>query len=106
MPPRTDTTLAEDEAPPSEYTYSLRYEEGELRATMDPPLSKLEEGYSEWVFIPRRDDTFALGRRHRGELVEYGDWLSLEFVMEGGRAVGIEIRSPDDKLMESGRRIP
>ena len=106
--PAADTTLHEPEPdpPPSDVTFTIRHEDGELRAVMDPPLYKTEAGYSDWILLPRGGDWYRLGRLHQGELVEIMDFLSLQFDSGRDQARTFEVRLPNDALAGKGTRAP
>ena len=106
-PPPPDTTSGvESDPPPTNFTFTIRYEDGELRAVMDPPLSKTESGYTDWVLIPTRRNYYNLGRIDGGQLVEIFDFASLHFTIAGDRASGFEERMANDMLLASAKRIP
>jgi hypothetical protein len=102
-----DTTLAPDpDQPAANLTFTIRYENGELRGVMDPPFVKTETGYTDWVLIPTKGRYFYLGRFDAGQLVEIIDFASLRFNIAGDRATGYEYRMQNDQLIGSGKRIP
>ena len=106
--PPKDTTLHEPpgDKPPSEVTFTIRHEGGELRAVMDPPMYSSEPGYRDWLLLPRGAGMFRLGRLQQGELVEVMDFLTVEFGSGGGPAPGFEVRLPNDKVIGKGTRLP
>jgi hypothetical protein len=106
--PPKDSTLADDEELPArDVTLAIRYERGELRATMDPPMYKTEPGYRDWTLLPRGEGWYRLGRMYNGELVEVFDFMQLQFDLEaGGRAKGLELRATNDALVAKGTRLP
>lgn len=64
-PGPTDTTLTRPEAPAREVTLDVRYENGELRARMTPPLMRREAGnadHTDWLLAPQRPGYYVLGR--------------------------------------------
>jgi hypothetical protein len=105
MPAPPDTTSTE-EKPPTDVTFTIRQEGGELRAVMDPPMFKTEPGYTHWVLIPRKGGWYRLGRYDQNELVEIFDFFGVQFDATGDRAKGFEIRLPNDMLLGKGTRLP
>jgi hypothetical protein len=106
-PPSADTTSGmPPEVPPTDVTFTIRYEGGELRAIMDPPMFTSESGYRDWILLPSRGSWFTLGRIDGGELVEVVDFTSLRFDVANGTARGFEVRTPDDGLLARGKRVP
>jgi hypothetical protein len=106
--PPKDTSLHEppEEKPPTEVTFSIRHEGGELRAVMDPPMYASEPGYADWILLPRGAGMFRLGRIQQGELVEVMDFLTVEFDSASDRAGGFEVRLPNDKMIGKATRVP
>lgn len=106
-PPPADTALAPDpDPPPAHQVFTIRYEGGELRGVMDPPLVRTESGYTDWVLIPTRGSYYNLGRFDGGQLVEIFDFAPLRFAVEGGRVTGFEQRMNNDQLVSTGKRLP
>ena len=105
-PPEDPASKEEGETPPTDVTLTIRHEAGELRAVMDPPMWKFEPGYKDWIFLPKKGGLYVLGHFDGGELVEVMDYFSVQFVPEGGRASGFEIRLPSDILIGKGKRAP
>ncbi len=106
-PGAVDTTLvAEVEKPPTDVTFTIRHERGELRAVMDPPMFATESGYRDWILLPTKGSWYSLGRIDRGELVEVFDFASLRFDTAGGVASGFEYRSRGDDLIAKAKRVP
>lgn len=106
-PAATDTSVAPDpDPPPEKQIFTIRYENGELRGVMDPPLATSEPGYTDWVLIPAKGQYFYLGRFNDGQLVEIFDFASLRFNTENGKATGWEFRAQNDQLVASARRVP
>lgn len=102
-----DTTLvAPEEKPPTELTFTVRYEGNELRAVMDPPMYSTESGYRDWILIPSKSGWYKLGRFDGDELVEVVDWVALHFPEEGATAAGFEVRATNDMLVARGVRLP
>jgi hypothetical protein len=101
-----DTSAHAPEAPASDVTFTIRYEGGELRAIMDPPMFTRESGYRDWIVLPGKGTWFSLGRMDKGELVEIPDFVQMKFDIADGKATGFELRTPDDHLMAKARRIP
>ena len=95
-----------EEQPPDSMTFTVRYEQGELRAVMDPPMFSSESGYRDWILLPKGRGLYVLGRFDRGELVEAADYATLRFELAGARASGFEVRAPTDDLLARGRRLP
>jgi len=106
MPVDTTLTTAEPDLPPTDFTFTISHENGELRAVMDPPLYKTESGYTDWVLIPTRRNYYYLGRIDGGQLVEVLDFATLHFNVTGDHATGFEQRLPNDHLMTTGKRVP
>lgn len=103
----TDTTAASGaQPPPPEVTVHVRHENGELRATMDPPLFTEEPGYKEWVLLPGRGTWFTPARLLDGQLVELMDYFQFHFVVADGRASMMEVRLPNDRLIGKAPRLP
>jgi hypothetical protein len=105
FPGATDTTSTE-EKPPSDVTFTIRQEGGELRALMDPPMFTTEAGYTHWILIPRKGGWYHLGRYDQNELVEIFDFFGVQFDVAGDRAKSFEIRLPNDMLLGKGTRLP
>jgi hypothetical protein len=103
--PPTDSTSTE-EKPPTDVTFTIRQEGGELRALMDPPMFTTERGYTHWILIPRKGGWYHLGRFDQNELVEIFDFLGVQFDAAGDRAKGFEIRLPTDALIGKATRLP
>jgi hypothetical protein len=107
--PAADTSLTSnpDDAPVTDLTFTIRYENGELRGVMDPPIFKTESGYTNWVLIPAKGGKwFYLGRFDGGELVEIVDFAAMRFAFAGDRATGYEFRMANDQLIGTGKRLP
>jgi Protein of unknown function (DUF2911) len=106
-PPKDSTIADEDsEKPASDVTFTVRYEGGELRAVMDPPMFKTEPGYKEWILLPGKGDWFKIGRIQNAEMAEIFDFMQLQFDSDGSRAKGLEIRLTNDTLIGKGTRLP
>lgn len=106
-PTSTDTTLARPvETNATDVTLTVRHEGSELRAVMDPPMYRTEQGYRDWILVPRKGGWFNLGRFHEGELVEILPYFQLQFDPAGDRAQGFEIRLPNDQVFGKGTRSP
>jgi hypothetical protein len=106
-PPPPDTTLgADSDQPPTNFAFTIRYEDGELRAVMDPPMAKTESGYTDWVLIPTRRNYYYLGRIDGRQLVEIFDFATLRFTTSGDRVTGFEERMANDMLMATAKRVP
>lgn len=107
QPPPADTTLVADaDPPPTNFLFTIRYEDGELRAVMDPPMAKTESGYTDWVLIPTRRNYYYLGRIDGGQLVDIFDFATLRFTTSGERATGFEERAANDMLLATAKRVP
>ena len=104
--PADTTVIPESDTPPTNVTFTIRYEAGELRAVMDPPMAKTESGYTDWVLIPARGSYFYLGRMDGGQLVEIFDFATVRFTIAGDRATGFEERMQNDQLLGTGKRVP
>jgi Protein of unknown function (DUF2911) len=107
-PTSTDTTLAAAaETNATELTLTIRQQGNELRGEMTPPMYVTEEGYKDWIFLPKGSGGwFTLGRFYNGELVEVFDFMQVHFDGTGQRATGFEIRLPNDQLIGKGARTP
>lgn len=105
-PAPPDTSAHAPEAPATDVTFTIRYEGGELRAIMDPPMFTTESGYRDWIVLPTKGSWFSVGRMDNGELVEIPDFVRMKFDIADGKATGFELRTPDDHLMAKGRRLP
>jgi hypothetical protein len=87
--------------------FTVRQEGNELRGVMNPPMYLSEEGWGEWILIPRPGGSvFRLGRYLHGELVEVPTYFTVQFEDAGERAGTVEFRETDDRLMGRGRRVP
>ena len=90
---------------PMRNTFTVRYEGGELRAVMDPPLTSTMPGYADWLLVPGKKGAFHPGRLLNGQLMSIDrDW-SFRFDVEGGSARGFEVRSSSDELQATATRI-
>ena len=106
-PPKDSTIIEEEgEKPATDVTFTVRYEGGELRAVMDPPMFKTEPGYKDYMLLPGKGDWFKLGRLQNGEMAEVFDFMSIQFDPAGDRAKGFEVRMTNDTLMGQGTRVP
>ena len=94
------------EGPAKEVLFTVRHEENELRAVMDPPLFSTESGYTDWILLPGKSGWFKLGRFDGNELVEVTDFLALHFDADGDIAKGFEVRATNDALVAKGTRLP
>jgi hypothetical protein len=104
-PAHTDTTIMTEPAMKSvDATFTVRYVEGELRATLNPPGGGNPSG--EYMLIPKNGDLYRLGRIDRGELVEICDGCALQFTVGNGRSDSFELRGTDDGLLASGTARP
>jgi hypothetical protein len=104
-PVSTDTTLHRPiETNAREVTLTVRQQGNELRAVMDPPLYRTEEGYRDWIVLPTKGGWFKLGRINSGVLVEVFDYLQIQFDSAGDVAQGFEVRLPNDQLFGKGTR--
>jgi hypothetical protein len=104
-PPRPDTTVAAGESPATQVKFTIREEGSELRAVMDPPLFRTEEGYKDWILLPSRQGWFHPARMDTGEIVEISDEFQFQFDTAGERASGFEIRMINDALIGRGVRV-
>ena len=105
-PPGAAEAAHGEERPPAELILTIRYEGGELRGVMDPPLFTTESGYKEWVLVPVKGDWYYLARVDGGELVEVVDFAAAQFDASTGRATGFELRARNDMLIATGKRLP
>jgi hypothetical protein len=105
-PPTSDTTHPPQEVPPTDVTFTIRYEAGELRAVMDPPMFTTESGYKEWMLLPSKGSWYTLGRMDKGDLVEVFDVFAVTFDTTGRVANGFEVRTRGDDLVGKGKRLP
>lgn len=107
----SDTTQAKGDTTkqqaPMRNTFTVRHEGGELRATMDPPLSPMP-GFGDWLLVPAKGaDAYWTGRLLNGQVMSIDRDMTLRFDVADGRARGFEIRSgPEDKLMAKATRLP
>ena len=106
MVPPSESAAAAEERPAPEQTLTIRYESGELRAVMDPPLFTTESGYTHWMLLPSKGDWYYMGRIDGGELVEVMDIAAMQFSIAGDRATGFELRAKNDALLATGTRLP
>ena len=105
-PPSPGETQTEAEKPPTDVTFTIRHEQGELRAVMDPPMFTTEDGYRDWILLPSKGSWYTLGRIDRGDLVETFDFASLKFEVTGSNATGFELRTRGDDLVAKAKRLP
>lgn len=104
-PGSADTTLsAPGETPARHVVFTVRPQGNELRAVMDPPMYRTEEGYRDWIVIPKKAGWFHLGRIHEGEVIEVFDFFQIQFDAAGDVANSFEIRAPNDQLIGKGTR--
>lgn len=91
---------------PMRNSFTVRYEGGELRAVMDPPLSPLP-GFADWLLIPgKAADAYWTGRLLNGQVMGVDRDMTLRFDVADGKARGFEIRSgPSDQLMAKATRL-
>ena len=108
MPAPPGAEAEGEEGPTPDLTLTVRYEGGELRAVMDPPLFRTESGYTDWILVPGKGGAgwYKLGRFDAGELVELVDFVGVHFDPEGEHAKGFEVRATNDMLMARGTRLP
>jgi hypothetical protein len=100
-----DTTLREPiETIAREVRFTVRREGTELRGVMDPPMYSSEEGWQDWLLIPRGGHLFILGRTLNGVLVEVINPWILEFDPAGDRSPSFEVRTTADRLIGRGER--
>ena len=105
-PRAKDTTLsAPVEVSPTEVMFTIRQQGSELHGTMDPPMYKTEDGYTEWILVPGKGTWFHLGRIDKGEVVEVFDFMHVQFDAAGDRANGFEMRLPNDMLIAKAARV-
>jgi hypothetical protein len=64
-----------------------------------------EEGYRDWLLIPRGNGSFILGRLLNGELLEVINRWTYEFDLAGDRVASFEIRTTADRLIGKGNRL-
>jgi hypothetical protein len=107
-PVSTDTSLhAPTETNARQIRFTIRQQGNELRGEMDPPMYRTEDGYKDWVVLPKGNaGWFYLGRVHNGEIVEMFDFFQMHFDAAGGTARSFEIRAPNDQLIGKGTRLP
>lgn len=104
-PGSADTTLSKPgEMPARHVVFTVRPQGNELRAVMDPPMYRTEEGYRDWIVIPKKSGWFHLGRIHDGEVIEVFDFFQIQFDSGGDVANSFEIRAPNDQLIGKGTR--
>ena len=107
-PTAKDTTLsAPVETNATAMRFTIRQEGNELRAEMDPPMYVTEDGYRDWILLPKGSSGwFSLGRIQNGEIIEVVDFALLQFDRSGDRASRFEIRATNDQLLGTGTRLP
>jgi hypothetical protein len=103
-----DTTLmAPVETAATTVKFTIRQQGNELRGQMDPPMYVTEDGYKDWILLPKGNTGwFYLGRMDKGQLVEVFDFALVQFDRAGDRASGFELRATNDQLFGKGTRLP
>ena len=106
-PTSHDTTIsAPVETNATAMRFTIRQEGNQLRGEMDPPMYVTEDGYRDWILLPKSNGWFALGRMQNGEIIEVIDFALVQFDRSGDRAGGFEIRATNDQLLGTGTRVP
>jgi hypothetical protein len=107
-PTSKDTTLAAPvETNATNMRFTIRQQGDELRGEMDPPMYVTEDGYRDWILLPKgHTGWFSLGRMDKGEIIEVVDFVLIQFDQAGERARGFEIRATNDELLGKGTRVP
>ena len=103
-----DTTRAKGDTAkvPMRNTFTIRHEGGELRAVMDPPMSRTMPGFTDWLLVPAKDpDAYHTGRLLNGQVMSIDRGMTLRFDIADGRARGFEIRTTSDQLMAKATRL-
>jgi hypothetical protein len=104
-----DTTRVPRDTTPVPWrgTFVVRYEGGELRAVMDPPLNSELPGFRDWVLVPAKGgDAYHPGRLLNGELMSLINDYTFKFDIADGHARGFEVRTTSDELQANGTRLP
>jgi hypothetical protein len=92
---------------PLHNTFTVRYEGGELRAVMDPPLTRARPGFTDWLLVPgKKGDRYYPTRLLNGQIMSVDRDTELRFDVAGGQARGFEMRTTSDELQATGTRLP
>jgi hypothetical protein len=107
-PTSNDTTLAKPvETNATTMRFTVRQQGNELRAVMDPPMYATEDGYKNWILLPKGNSGwFLLGRMDKDEIIEVVDFAMVQFDRSGDRAGKFEIRATNDQVLGTGTRLP
>ena len=107
-PVSSDTTLAAPvETNATNMRFTIRQQGNELRGEMDPPMYVTEDGYRDWILLPKGNTGwFMLGRMDKGEIIEIIDFALVQFDRAGDRAGRFEIRATNDHVLGAGTRLP
>jgi hypothetical protein len=104
-----DTTRAKGDTTkvPMRNTFTVRHEGGELRAVMDPPMSRTMPGFTDWLLVPAKAaDAYHTARLLNGQVMSIERGMTLRFDVADGRARGFEIRTTSDELWAKATRLP
>lgn len=80
-------------------TLTLSWEDGRLLLRSQSPAGPVED-----MLIPAADHVFQLGLLLDGTLMEVEQDMYFEFDVQAGRAIGLEVRGLEDRLMVSATR--
>ena len=94
--PEDSAKAAADTTPPKPSTWTVNYTTGMLLVDWVPPPF---EEWSHLVLIRITDTSFWPGSMLKGELFDVESDISVEFLVENGRATGFNVRTEDDKIV-------
>lgn len=94
--PEDSAKAAADTTPEKPSTWTVTYTTGMLLVDWVPPPF---EEWSHLVLIRIDDTSFWPGSMLKGELFDVESEISVEFIVENGRATGFVVRSDDDKVI-------
>ena len=86
-------------------TFTIRYEGSELRAVMDPPMVRDMPGFTDWLLVPAKHDRYHPARVLNGQIMEILTGYDFRFDVKGDRARGFEVRTTNDELQATGKRV-
>lgn len=86
-------------------TFAIRYEGGELRALMDPPMNSEMPGFKDWVLVRAKGDSYHPGRLLNGQLMQLLTDYVFKFDVADGHARGFEVRTGSDELQAKATRL-
>jgi Protein of unknown function (DUF2911) len=80
----------------------VTFNRGSLWAKVDPPPFP---GYDTMVLLPVKDDWFIPAWWKDGELYDASDEMIMEFTIENGKASGFDLRTKDDTVVATAKRV-